>query len=99
MSGTAIVHITLDGWSLYYATPGVRMLVIDETCPRDRVLEIIPDLSDAKVAQLVGGCRVGRLGDMPGTEAAIAAMLNGEPAPTGPSLTVIERATEDGDVG
>jgi hypothetical protein len=90
----AVVQVARNGNLSYYADGDIDFLVIDERCPRDRVFA----LSDRQVApavidELIGNDRIGRWGDMPGTEAAILAFLNGEPAPK-PKLTLIQREDE-----
>jgi hypothetical protein len=67
----AVVQVARNGDLSYYADGEIEFLVIDERCPRDRVFA----LSQHKVAptvidELIGSDRIGRWGDMPGTEAA-----------------------------
>jgi hypothetical protein len=90
----AVVQIAPNGDLSYYADGDLDFLVIDERCPRDRVYA----LSKHRVArdvidELIGKDRIGRLGDMPGTEAAIRAFLTCEPA-SKPKLTLARREDE-----
>ena len=67
----------------YYSDGGdIDLLIIDERCPRDRVyLHGSHAAADGVIDALINGDRIGRLGDMPGTEAEIRALLSGLPAP------------------
>jgi hypothetical protein len=85
----AVVQIARNGNLSYYADGDIDFLVIDERCPRDRVFALSRHrVAPAVIDELIGSDRIGRWGDMPGTEAAILAFLNGEPAPK-PKLTLI----------
>jgi hypothetical protein len=88
------VQIDQHGDLHYYTDSDIDFLVVDERCPRDRVFA----LSDRQVApavidELIGNDRIGRWGDMPGTEAAICAFILGE-SPPQPKLTLIQREDE-----
>jgi hypothetical protein len=78
-----IVHIDTNGDLNYLSDGGeVELLIIDERCPRDRVYRHAshPTLNGV-IDKLIGNSRIGELGDMPGTEAAIRAAMNGEESP------------------
>jgi hypothetical protein len=90
----AVVRVARNGDLFYYADGDIDFLVIDERCPRDRVFALSQHrVGPAVIDELIGSDRIGRWGDMPGTEAAILAFLNGEPAPK-PKLTLIQREDE-----
>jgi hypothetical protein len=90
-----VVQIDERGDQFYYADGDVDLLVIDERCPRDRVFASSNhQVPPAVIDELIGNDRIGRWGDMPGTEAAILAYLNGEPAPK-PKLTLVETNNRD----
>lgn len=60
----------------------IDLLIIDERCPRDRVyLHGSHAAEDGAIDALINGDRIGRLGDMPGAEAAVRAFMDGRPAP------------------
>jgi hypothetical protein len=67
----------------------VDVLVIDERCPRDRVyLHGSHAQADGMIDALIGSDRIGELGDMPVTEDAIRAMMDGKPEPK-PDLRIV----------
>lgn len=73
----------------------VDLLFIDERCPRDRVyLHGSHSVPDGVIDALIDGCRIGRLGDMPGAEAAVRAFRDGEPAPK-PALQVVHNSPQE----
>lgn len=87
---TVIVEIQQEGGVDYAATAGVRLLIVDENAPpHDRVYEISTFITHAMVEKMIMGCRIGRRGDMPGAEKALAAMIDGVPPPLGPTLTLV----------
>ena len=61
---------------------------------RDRVFQVSALISHAEIDQLIGDSRIGRIGDMPGAEAAVAAALQGEAPPKGPVLAVVKGREE-----
>jgi len=86
----AVVQIAPNGDPTYYADGDIDFLIIDERCPRDRVYAHSSHrVARSEIDELIGDSRIGRWGDMPGTEAAILAFLNGEPAPK-PKLTLVD---------
>jgi hypothetical protein len=90
-----VVQIGERGDQYYYADGDVDFLVIDERCPRDRVFALSRhQVPPAVIDELIGNDRIGRWGDMPGTEAAILAYLKGEPAPK-PKLTLVKTNNRD----
>lgn len=90
----AVVQVARNGNMSYYADGDIDFLVIDERCPRDRVFALSQHrVVPAFIDELIGSDRIGRWGDMPGTEAAILAFLKGEPAPKS-KLTLIQREDE-----
>jgi hypothetical protein len=84
-----------DGWWTVHSDRGdVEIICIDEGCPRDRVyLCGNHKAADGEIDALIGDSRIGKKGDMPGTEAAIRAYLDGEPAPK-PALTLVKSEDE-----
>jgi hypothetical protein len=85
-----VVHIDEHGNQNYLADGDVDFFIIDERAPRDRVYQ----MSDTRVprrmiTKLIGKSRIGRLGDMPGVEAEIRALVNGEPKPKPPPLKLV----------
>jgi hypothetical protein len=92
----AVVQIDVDGNLHYFADGSIDFLIIDERCPRDRVYalsnhQVKPDVID----RLIGTDRIGRLGDMPGTEEAIRAEMEGR-LPRRPTLTLISEEQNGG---
>lgn len=96
MTITIILHEDEQGFRTVYATGPVHVLSIDERQPRDRVYQMSLErggfeiISEARVLELIGDSRIGRFGDMPGKENAIAEAL-GFPKPhpdmpSGPKL-------------
>jgi hypothetical protein len=86
---TAVAYHDADG-THYSATPGMRFLSISELTARDRVFQVSALISHAEIDRLIGDSRIGRIGDMPGTEARIRARLAGEASPKGPVLAVVK---------
>lgn len=86
---TAVAHFDADG-AHYSATPGVRFLTISERTLRDRVFQVSALISHAEIDRLIGDSRIGRIGDMPGVEAAVRARLAGEAPPAGPAPQVVK---------
>jgi hypothetical protein len=90
---TVCVHFDEHGFVKFLVNrPNVRLLVIDERAPNDRVYEMgMADayVTDEEITKLIGVDRVGRLGDMPVTEAKISALINGDPIPERPALSVV----------
>ena len=85
-----VIHILEDGRQRVYSDASIRCIVVDEACPRDRVYQRGDVIVDpAAIDALIGDSRIGRLGDMPVTEATVRAWLDGEAAPTAPELRVI----------
>jgi hypothetical protein len=77
--------------SSWTANGDVDFLVVDERTPRDRVYALSGHrVAPAVIDELIGNDRIGRQGDMPGTDEAIRAFILGEPAPK-PKLTLIQR--------
>lgn len=77
-----VVHFDEDGNADYMADGPVDFYVVDERCPRDRVYKFTdPQVPEQKITEILGTSRVGMLGDMPGVEAEIKALVDGEPAP------------------
>ena len=58
-----------------------------------RAIGLPPLVVPAVIDKLIGNDRIGRLGDIPGTEAAIRVFILGESAPQ-PKLTLIQREDE-----
>lgn len=85
-----VVRYDEHGNADYYSDGGaVDLLIIDERCPRDRVyLHGSHATETSAIDALIGSDRVGSLGDMPGVEATICALMDGQPAPE-PSLRLI----------
>lgn len=83
MAPRMVVHIDTNGDLNYLSDGGeVELLIIDERCPRDRVyLHGSHPAGDGIIDALIGNSRIGELGDMPGTEAAIRAAMNGDEPP------------------
>lgn len=81
-----------NGWWTVHSDRGeVEILYIDEGCPRDRVyLYSDHRAEDGEIDAMIGTSRIGKKGDMPGTEAAIRAFIDGEPAPKPPALTLVK---------
>jgi hypothetical protein len=78
-----VVHIDTNGDLNYLSDGGeIELLIIDERCSRDRVYRHAshPTLNGV-IDKLIGSSRIGELGDMPGTEAAIRAVMNGDDQP------------------
>lgn len=90
-----VVHINENGIHDYMADFAVDFYVVDERCPRDRVYQLSdPVVDEQKITDILGTSRVGRLGDMPGAEAALRAYIDGEAAPRA-KLTVVPVADDE----
>lgn len=78
---------------VYTDDPSLEVLTISEFAPADRVYQLtqISRVSPETLNHIIGGNRVGRLGDMPGAEARVRRLLAGEPEPKrGAHLSVVE---------
>lgn len=58
-----IVHINPDGSTYYAKTEGVRLFVVDERTPADRVYEISTTATTQEVEEVLGDDPVGCRGD------------------------------------
>jgi hypothetical protein len=78
-----VVHMDEHGnFSILSDRGEVEVLTIDEACPRDRVYLYTSHAKPSGfIDDLIGNDRIGQLGDMPGTEDAIRAHMEGKPAP------------------
>lgn len=89
---TVIVHHDLQGYTHYFTAPGVRLLVIDEATPHDRVYQVSRQLEPAEQAALIGKGPIGSCDDE--RHAAMAARI--EEALGGPKrLTLVDAETKD----
>lgn len=90
-----VIHFYEPGWWTILSDGGeVEVICIDEAVPRDRVYQCSGHKADpGEIDALIGDSRVGKRGDMPGVEAEIRALLNGEPKPK-PALTLIKSEDE-----
>lgn len=79
--------------------PDIEVLTISEFVPEDRVYKLGPAIARVtpdELDKLIGASRVGRLGDMPGAEAKVRRLLNGEPEPVrGSHLSVVQNDPGD----
>lgn len=84
---TRVIIRTIDFTGLqevWTDLPDVEVFSINEHIPRDRVYRLGPSVrrvTPAEIDALLGNSRVGELGDMPGAEAAVGRLLDGEPEP------------------
>jgi hypothetical protein len=87
-----VYHLREDGTWQMLADGPVTILVIDERVPRDRVYQMSEKVicSHEAIDRLIGDSRIGKLGDMPGAEAAVRAFLDGEPPPE-TKLTIVPK--------
>jgi hypothetical protein len=82
MAIRVVVHIDHVGNENYMADGDVDFFVVDERAPRDRVFQLSNHIvHPQEITNVLGTSRVGRIGDMPGVEAEIAALIDGKPAP------------------
>jgi hypothetical protein len=81
MRPTAVVHIDHDGATSYLTCGDVRLLVIDERAPGDRVYATATTISPAKLAALIGDDAVGSSGDSrhAALSGRILAEIDGQP--------------------
>lgn len=85
-----VVHMDANGNLDFMADGDVDLFTVDERVPRDRVYQMSNHrVAPERIDELFGTSRIGRLGDMPVTEAAIRALLDGEPVPPKPPLTLV----------
>jgi hypothetical protein len=76
MKPTVVVHIDRDGSENYLACGDVRLLVIDERTPHDRVYEMSSRITQEQLDAIIGGSPVGSCADE--RHAAIAARINAD---------------------
>lgn len=88
-SPTMVVRFDADGEIEYWRTGDVRLLIIDERAPSDRVYECSAGVvTHAHIAAMVGTDRIWHLGDKPGANAMVRAALDGKPPPK-PALSLV----------
>jgi hypothetical protein len=89
-----VVRFDVNGDLDYMSDGGeVELLIVDERCPRDRVYRLKNHpVSGGIIDKVLGSSRIGELGDMPGTEAAIHAAMSGDEAPK-PNLQIVEKTS------
>jgi hypothetical protein len=96
----AVVQIGRNGNIFYYADGDIDFLVVDERTPRDRVYALSQHkVAPAVIDELIGSDRIGRWGDMPGTEAAIRAFISASRLRGRNSLSFSERTNNEATAG
>lgn len=89
MRPTAVMIFAPNGDPDFWHTADVRLLIVDERAPGDRVFEYEGGVvTHEQIAALIADDRVWRPGDKPGKEALALALVNGEPPPK-PSLSLV----------
>lgn len=59
----AIIYINEDGETEYHVTEGVRLFIVDERAPEDRVFEVTPKSTHVEVMAIIGDSPIGHEGD------------------------------------
>ena len=90
MKPRVVVHIDEFGNHGYLTDGDIDLFCIDERAPNDRVYQFSDrKVKRSEITKLMGKSRVGKLGDMPVTEAAIRALMDGKQPPPRPPLKVV----------
>lgn len=78
IKAVAVVRFNEEGFATYHlaADESVRLFVVDERSPHDRVYEITSRCDGAEVAEILGNDPIGHCGDT--RHAALVARINGE---------------------
>jgi hypothetical protein len=84
MTNPRVVIQIVEGRDLHYYSDGgpVEILIIDETCPSDRVYRLSHHVADpGTIDNLIGDAHIGKLGDMPNVEQQIRDHVDGAGKP------------------
>ena len=78
---TVAIVIENGVFDVVYATEGVRVLIVDESAPNDRVYEAAPNSSAKEITELVGDDPVGSRNDdrHKAIAARVIAAIDGKP--------------------
>ncbi len=86
----AVIHIDVHGNQTYFVDSDIDFIIVDERVPRDRVYQMSdPRVDPGEIDVIIGQSRIGKKGDMPGVEAEIRALINGDAPPAKPPLKAV----------